>query len=65
MSQAKGARQPSARGAAPLDPLGLCQSLLFFGLPTLVAFFGFYFIMPALIDGGILPFFLIVVPLLL
>jgi hypothetical protein len=37
--------------------MGLGQSLLFFGLPTLAPFFCFFVIMPALIDGGALPFF--------
>jgi membrane protease YdiL (CAAX protease family) len=52
-----GTQQTKAPGAAPLYPIGLGRSLLFFGLPSLVAFFCFYVIMPTLIDAGGLPFY--------
>jgi len=57
MSKAKSAQQPNAPAAASLRPLGLGQLLLLFGLPTLAAVFCFYVIMPALIEGGVLPFY--------
>jgi len=57
MSKAKGARQANVRGAVFLCPLGFGRSLLFFGLPTLAAVFCFYVLMPALIEGGVLPFY--------
>jgi membrane protease YdiL (CAAX protease family) len=37
--------------------MGLGLSLIFFGVPTLAASFSFHVVMPALIEGGVLPFY--------
>jgi len=37
--------------------MGLALSLLYFGIPTLVAAVSFYTVMPALIRGGMLPYY--------
>lgn len=40
-----------------IQPMNLGASLLAFGIPAAVFFVGFHFVMPALIDGGMLPFY--------
>jgi len=50
---------------ASLRPLGLGQSLLYFGVPTVAMFLCFYVLMPALIKGGVLPFYAYSVALIL
>lgn len=46
-------RQPNST----IKPMSLGISLLFFGVPALVFFFGFHVVMPALIKGGFTPFY--------
>ncbi len=40
-----------------MKPMSLGISLLFFGIPALVVFFGFHVVMPALIRNGLAPFY--------
>ena len=42
---------------AIVQPMSLGISLLFFGMPALVLIVGFHVAMPALIKGGIAPFY--------
>lgn len=57
MSKATGVPMSTRPAAATLLPLGLGQSLLYFGVPTVAMFLCFYVLMPALIEGGVLPFY--------
>jgi hypothetical protein len=57
MSEIAENQHAEVSGAGRLRPMALGQSLLFFGVPTVAMFLGFYILMPALIDGGGLPFY--------
>lgn len=50
-------QQVPSSGAPLPRPLGLAQSLLLFGVPALALILLFHFLMPALIQVGILPFY--------
>jgi membrane protease YdiL (CAAX protease family) len=39
-----------------IKPMPFAKSILFFGIPTLIFLCGFYFVMPALIKHGMIPF---------
>jgi membrane protease YdiL (CAAX protease family) len=52
-----GTAQSPTEEVAALQPLSFLSSLLYFGLPALLFVAGFYWLMPALIDAGMLAYY--------